>query len=198
MSVLPPSVLPLVPSTFATGDRVSHRACTLERLASGRWTCVKCGPSLGATDASVRELFVNPEFLEAQGGVPLFSPANVPDDAPLPGRPVADGESPYEAGRPYLFCSTGVEKPVSLQGVPAAEPGLWGPAQFAFTAKSVPACSDVFETSMTETGTVYLRVPGVTLAYVPADLPTEPEMVALLSYSVLLHAFAPLTVIDLS
>ncbi|WP_433860239.1 hypothetical protein [Streptomyces kronopolitis] len=201
MPVLPPTVLPLVPSAFATGDRITHQACTLERLSSGNWACVKCGPpSAPKADARIRELFVAPECLDTLG-VPMFSPANVPADMPLPGRPVAEGESPFEEGSPYLFCSTGNERPTYLAGVPASELGPWGPAQFALIAKGSRVRGDEFEVSITETGTVYLRIPGgaVTLAYVPAELPTESETVAILSYSVLLHAFPPVvTVIDLS
>lgn len=198
MSVLPPTVLPLVPSAFATGDRVTHRACTLERLASGAWLCLKCGPTLTPkTDAHVRELFVNPACLDALG-VPMFSPANVPADAPLPGRPVAAGESPYEV-RPYLMCVTGTALPAVLAGVQTSEPGPWGPAQYAFTARANRVESDIFEASMTETGTVYLRLPAtpttiaVTLAYIPAELPTDEEAAAILSYFALGLAFPSLT-----
>ncbi|MFI9052472.1 hypothetical protein [Streptomyces sp. NPDC053427] len=201
MSVLPPTALPLVPSSFATGDRLTLGACTLERLPVGLWVCTECGPTyLSKTDAQMRELFVAPECLDALG-VPMFSPANVRPGMPLPGRPVVEGESPYEEGRAYLVCSTGNERPGDLAGIPATELGPWGPAQLALTAKANPVGSgDDFEVSITETGTVYLRVgQAVTLAYIPAELPTESEMVAILSYSALLIAFSPLvTVIDLS
>ncbi|MGW7090006.1 hypothetical protein ACWGH2_41855 [Streptomyces sp. NPDC054871] len=205
MSVLPPTVLPLVPSVFATGDRITRGACTLERLPVGLWVCT-CGPTyVSKTDAQIRELFVAPERLDALG-VPMFAPASVSSEAPLPGRPVTGGESPFEGGRPYLMCMTGTTLPAVLAGAPASESGPWGPSQMALIAQAKPVVqSDAIEWSMTATGTVYLRVPAtpktiaVTIAYVPADYPTEDETAALLSYAALSLAFPPLvTVIALS
>ncbi|MFJ5588292.1 hypothetical protein ACIQCG_00915 [Streptomyces noursei] len=186
MSKLSPSVLPLIPSAFATGDRVSYWRCTFERLPSGTWACVTCGPApIPFTDADIRDRFVNPPLLDALDGIPLIAPANVPADAPLPGRPVPDGENPWESGRPYLLCSTGNDVPTMLAAVQGSEPGPWGIAQAALTTPGNLCRGDVFEASMTETGTVFLRMTGgaVTLAYIPAEEPTTEESNALAEYN---------------
>ncbi|MGW0562853.1 hypothetical protein ACWDZ4_20095 [Streptomyces sp. NPDC003016] len=176
---------------FATGDRIFHRACTLERLASGTWASVECGPmAKPKTDAKIRELFVNPARLAALG-VPLFSPAHVPADAPLPGRPVADGENPYRVGHAYLLCVTPGAAPNHLAGIPTVQPGPWGTAQAAFLATATHKWGKEFEVSLTETGTIYLRLPdlSLTFAYVPAEDPTDQEAIGLVAYATLLSAF---------
>lgn len=193
MTLLSPSVLPLIPSAFATGDRITYGQHTVERLASGMWESPALGPApFPVTDAQIRTLFVSPFALDTLGGVPLFAPANAPADMPLPGRPVADGESPYEVGRSYLICSTGNEVPTMLDAVPVDEGGPWGTAQAALTAEGGRTGGAEFEVSMTETGTVYLRIPGgaVTLAYVPAEDPTQDEANALIEHAALQCAYA--------
>ncbi|MFD4933470.1 hypothetical protein [Streptomyces virginiae] len=201
MSLIPPSVLPLVPSAFATGDRITHSACVVERVAVDRWLCVECGSTDATiTDRQAREYFTDPACLAALGA-PLFSPAHVPADAPLPGRPVAEGECPYVAGTPYLMCGTNNVSAPYMEAVPYLEGGPWGTAQKAFTAKNSRYGGDNFELSLTETGTVYLRVIGSpeTYAYVPAEYLTEEETVEVLSWAVWEAAFPyDVVVVDLS
>ncbi|MER5482597.1 hypothetical protein ABT024_05185 [Streptomyces sp. NPDC002812] len=197
MPLIPPSVLPLLPSAFAIGDRITHGACVLERVAVDRWQCTKCSRTV--TDAHARGYFTDPAGLDALG-VPQFAPLHVAAGEPLPGRPVAAGECPYEAGRPYLMCGADPETFTSMRGIPSQESGPWGIAQNAFPAQVSCAGGEDFELSMTATGTVYLRVIGspVTCAYVPAEYPTEEETVSLLSYAAMSIAFPiDVAVIDL-
>ncbi|KIF00922.1 hypothetical protein PL81_38530 [Streptomyces sp. RSD-27] len=198
MSVIHPSVLPLIPSSFATGDRIQYGPCTVERLSSGLWVCVDCPVPFRYPDADMRQLFVNPASLELVG-VPLFSPANVPEGIPLPGRPIAEGERPYELDRPYLMCAASGSTPY-MGPVKSEKEGPWGAAQLALTSQSRAGGED-FELSLTETGTVYLRLIGtpLTYAYVPAEYPTDEEGADILSFAVVRTAFASdLLVIDLA
>ena len=134
--------------------------------------------------------------------MPLISPPHVPAGAPLPGRLVAAGENPYEAGSPYLMCGgTGNASTPYMKAIQSMEVGPWGIAQAAFHAPGNCAGGDYFELSLTETGTVYLRVVGspVTYAYVPAEYPTEEETVNVLSWAAWEAAFPhDVVVIDLS
>ncbi|MFJ8301317.1 hypothetical protein ACIQ9R_36200 [Streptomyces sp. NPDC094447] len=189
VSRLSPSVLPLFPSTFAEGDLLTTSTCTLERLASGQWACESCeSPTVAITDAVVRRRFTVPEILHAFG-VPLFTPAHVYVDEPLPGRPISAGENPFERDRPYLVCST--RQGGFISAVVNREPSTWGPVQVAVTVNGSTAADEMLaagrEISLAETGTVFVRQPGIalTLAYVPADDPTVAEADALIEYAVL-------------
>ncbi|WP_221888715.1 hypothetical protein [Streptomyces sp. WAC05292] len=191
-------MLPLVPSSFAAGDRVQYGPCFAERLPSDQWACVECPNSHRYTDAEIRQLFVDPVSLELMG-VPLFSPAHVSADAPLPGRPVAKGERPYEQDRPYLMCGSSGHAEY-MGAISSGEEGPWGATQAALTSQS-RAGGEEFELSLTETGTVYLRLIGtaVTYAYVPAEYPSAEESADILSFAVVRAAFpTDLVVIDLA
>ncbi|MFF0754458.1 hypothetical protein [Streptomyces sp. NPDC004267] len=194
---LSPSVLPLIPSTFAEGDLLASGPCTLERLVSGQWACTKCdNPTVTVTDAIVRRYFTDPTSLEAFG-VPLFTPAHVYVDEPLPGRPISAGENPFERDRPYLVCST--RQGGFISGVVNRETSFWGPAQVAVTVNGSDPADEMLaagrEISLTETGTVFVRKPSIalTVAYVPAESPTEAEASGIVAYAAALatlHALA--------
>ncbi|MFJ4342646.1 hypothetical protein [Streptomyces sp. NPDC088915] len=200
MTHLSSPVLPLIPSAFATGDRISCRGCTYVRLASGIWECPPCGPaSFTINDEAIRSLFVQPGLLDAMGSVPLFAPASVPAGTPLPGRPVLAGERPFEPGRPYLLSST--DDTEDLAGVPNDKPGPWGIAQATIVSSDGgPSSGNGYDVSLAETGTVFIRTAdkGVTLAYTPAEEPTAEEASVLSAHQVvrdlmaavlLLHGF---------
>lgn len=188
--LLSPSLLPLVPLAFSVGDSVTHSRCSFERVAADRWVCVKCGPtSPASSDVQMRERFTEPIHLETFGA-PLLAPVTPAAGEPLPGRPVRDGESPFEPGGTYLMCSTGNEEPPTLHGLRSEKPGPWGPAQAALVATGQRISGPShgwYERSMTETGTVYIRMDdgAVTLAYVPAGPPTDDEAAALVAYTAL-------------
>ncbi|MFJ5142963.1 hypothetical protein [Streptomyces sp. NPDC088707] len=187
MTLLSPSVLPVVPSAFMPGDRITVGSCTVVRLASGVWECSTCKDDpISVDDATIRDLFVSPSRLTELGRVPMVAPAEVPADAPLPGRPVLSGEKPFEPGRTYLVCSTGVG--TGLAGVRGGS-GPWGAVQAALVpAHGGPSCGEHFEVSLAETGTVFMRCAegGVTFAFIPAEQPTETESHALMTYAAVL------------
>jgi hypothetical protein len=183
VSLLPLTALPYIPAAFAPGDRVTHLTCSLMRDSSGLWTCKSCEPRGPINDSSIRRRFVEAVSLEVLG-VPLMAPAPVPTDEPLPGRPVAEGENPFEV-RPYLMAG-------DLGGVfqPLPGDGPWGIAQRASTpiAPNGPAAW-TYEMSLTDSGRVWYRAHGLTVAYIPAEDPTDNETVAILAAAVLRLAF---------
>lgn len=186
MSLLPITALPYIPSVFSAGDRLSVGSETLTRDEKGRWVCEHEWCPCVTTDAGARSCFTDPELL-VLFGVPLLSPAPVPADEPLPGRPVAVGEQPFEE-RPYLMVGTG---PGDAPFQPLKNTnGPWGPAQRACTP-SAPDSPTAFtyEMTLTDTGTVWFRLSGNTFAYVPAETPTDAEAHGLMSVAVLRAAF---------
>ncbi|MEU3502613.1 hypothetical protein ABZ726_18245 [Streptomyces hundungensis] len=189
MSTLAPSVLPLVPSVFSAGDRISFSRCVLERDASGdsdQWLCTICGPAeVSYTDETARRLFVAPALL-ARNGVPLFAPAAPRPNEPLPGRLMAMGERPFTVGTAYLMCATDANDPESLVAVRTTSMSFWGTGQLAFVSGCGMYGHEAYELSLTDAGTIFLRIPGtasITLAYVPAVKPTAQEAAALTAYA---------------
>lgn len=177
---LPLTALPYIPSEFVPGDRLTYAGKTFRRAESGLWLFPGIGP---VSDAEVRQVYTDPEHLEVFG-VPLMAPAPVPTDEPLPGRPVAVGENPFEA-RPYLMAA---DLRGAFQSIP--DDGPWGIAQRvgAPIAPKGPVAW-TYEMSLTDTGRVWYRAHGMTVAYVPAEDPTEDETVAILAAAVLRLAF---------
>ncbi|WP_030372396.1 hypothetical protein [Streptomyces rimosus] len=188
MSLLLPSVMPHVPAAFAAGDRVTVLGTAHTRSEEGRWTCCADCPA-AFTDEEIRKMFTHPPFL-AEAGVPLFTPASVGADDPLPGRPVRDGEMPFEQGRAYLLAGT--KGPSSNAVVPLPEmddtaPGPWGPGQRTVDAPSIKRFPRDWEMSQTETGVIWVRLPAGTgtYAYIPADAPDYAAIEPLLTAVVL-------------
>ncbi|MGA5411512.1 hypothetical protein ACPCSC_30195 [Streptomyces lavendulocolor] len=186
MTVLPVTALPYIPSAFSAGDRLTLAGDSQIRDDQGRWTCVR--PECGhvSTDAHVRDLYTDTESL-TMWGLPLIAPAPVNADEPLPGRPVAVGEPPFEADRPYLMAGDLLHV---FGPVTELEPGPWGIAQGASTF-SGPRRPGPFEMSLTATGVVWARKPSrfgggiVTTALIPAELPTGDDLVTLMSLAVM-------------
>lgn len=189
MPILPVSALPYIPSVFSPGDRLTYAGEFHTRDDEGRWMCGKpgCPP---VSDSDMRRLYTDPTFL-ATAGLPLIAPRAVPDGEPLPGRPVEAGECPFEADRPYLMSGNPL---FPFRAIVAMEPGPWGLTQGATTFEG-PVCQGWYETTLTATGTVWIRVPSssgvrqVTSAFVPAELPSGEDVVNLLSVAVLRAAF---------
>jgi hypothetical protein len=86
-------------------------------------------------------------------------------------------------------CITGCNGP-ELAGVQTSQRGPWGRAQAAVLGTNFSQWGDQLELSLTDTGTVYLRIPSglMTCAYVPADDPTDLEAIALVAHATTLAA----------
>ncbi|MGW0757091.1 hypothetical protein ACWD1Y_11485 [Streptomyces sp. NPDC002814] len=190
MPSLPVSALPYIPSVFSPGDRLTLAGTSQTRDDMGRWTCEQPECSHVFTDADVRRLYTDTESL-TWNGLPLIAPAPIAADEPLPGRPVAVGESAFEPDRPYLLAGDLLG---NFHPVTDLEPGPWGPAQGASTF-SGPRCPGPFEMSLTATGVVWVRTPSrfgggiVTTALIPAELPSGDDVIALMSVAVIRAAF---------
>ncbi|MFB8025923.1 MULTISPECIES: hypothetical protein [unclassified Streptomyces] len=191
MSVLPPSVLLAVPVTFAPGDRVTFTDETHTRDEQGRWMCSHpaCPPM---TDDQIRSAFTDPALLEVLGA-PLIAPASVGVDEPLPGRPVGEGENPFESEHLYLLAGTRGPSANPFVAVPEAAPGPWGLHQRTLTIHVGPVRSSNYEMSQTATGVIWLRLPNGsgTYAYIPATDPASELVDGLLALAVLRAAFPP-------
>lgn len=186
MPSLPVSALPCIPSVFSSGDRLTLAGDPQVRDEQGRWTCERPECAHVLTDAEVRRLYTDTRYLTLFG-LPLIAPAPIKADEPLPGRFVAEGESPFEADRPYLMAS---DKGGRFEGL-TSDPGPWGIAQRAGTPK-VPDRPGAwtYEMSMTDRGVVWYRAYGLTVAYIPAERPTGDDVTALMSVAVIRAAFS--------
>lgn len=192
MTILPVSVLPYIPSVFSPGDRLDFVGDSQTRDDKGRWACGRQECTHVFTDFDVRRLYTDTESL-TRFGLPLLAPGFVSDDEPLPGRPVAMGEAPFERDRPYLISGNllGVFRPTI-----ARDDGPWGTAQGA-AAFDGPVRSGDREMALTATGVVWTRERSrftrapVTYAFIPAGPPKGDELVDLLSVAVLRAAFSP-------
>ncbi|MEU0857464.1 hypothetical protein ABZ352_18775 [Streptomyces griseofuscus] len=192
MSLLPPSVLPVVPVAFAAGDRITVNGSTHVRSEEGRWTCGRPECPAAFNDESARELFTDPSLL-ARLGVPLLAPVSVGADSPLPGRPVREGEMPFERDRVYLVAGTEGRSSNPVVPIPEtqAAPGPWGPEQRTLTNPALDGIPPNWEMSQTQTGVIWVRFPQGTgtYAYIPAEAPDCGEIEVLLSLVVLALAF---------
>ncbi|MFD0352966.1 hypothetical protein ACFVHW_04340 [Streptomyces sp. NPDC127110] len=150
-----------------------------ERLPDGLWACTTSRLTERYDDGEIRRLFVDPVNLD-RNGLPLYSPASVPPDEPLPGRRVQHGENPWERRRPYLMAGPrdGMFQALLRDNSP------WGPSQRA-ASPCLPSDSSFIakEVALTVTGTVWLRFSGMTVAYVPAEYPTDEEAATITAFA---------------
>jgi hypothetical protein len=174
------TVLPYIPTRFAAGDRLTYAGKTYVRNQSGAWQS-RGFPAV--TDAEVREAYVDSEHLNAFG-VPLLFPEPIAAGEPLPGCPVAKGESPFES-RPYLMAGQ-----MNGQFMAFTGDGPWGTAQRACSPRMPdgPVGFD-YEMTVTNSGRVWFRAFGIPLVYVPADLPEESEVPPLIEAAALRLGF---------
>ncbi|MER6230918.1 hypothetical protein ABT169_17465 [Streptomyces sp. NPDC001616] len=188
---LPVTALPYIPSVFSPGDRLDFVGDFQTRDDKGRWTCDRPECMHVFTDSDVRRLYTDTESL-TRLGLPLLSPAFVPEDKPLPGRPVAVGEAPFERDRPYLTISNLIGG--NFHPVTEMKSGPWGVAQGACTFDGTRRPVE-YEMTLTATGVVWARGRSlfggalVTSAFIPAELPSGDDVVNLLAVAVIRAAF---------
>jgi hypothetical protein len=178
------SALPYIPSVFSPGDRLHVNMETQVRDHNGRWACWRPSCPYVLSDTDVRRLYTDPDAL-TRFGVPLLAPSPVEEDQPLPGQPVAVGENPFEADRPYLMAGPRTDSGGEFTAL-VTESSPWGPAQRTVIPKApTKPTAWTYEMTLTETGVVWYRAYGLPVAYIPAELPTGDDVVNLLTAAVL-------------
>ncbi|MFF9074533.1 hypothetical protein ACF1A9_19850 [Streptomyces sp. NPDC014872] len=161
-------ILPPMPRTLETGDRLTLRSTTYTRHDSGTW-CDDHQRSFG-TDEDVRAAYRSRLSLGAVGA-PLFAPRAVPSDSALPGSVLRAGDWALAAGVTYLWCER--EDDGTLIGAPGPL-GPWGLVQLHQTCRDMPVADADHMWSVTASGRWFVRRGQILRAYLPADVAVDP------------------------
>ncbi|MFJ8752042.1 hypothetical protein ACIREO_22330 [Streptomyces sp. NPDC102441] len=161
-------LLPPMPRSLETGDRLTLRSTTYTRDGDGTWADERGRPF--GSDEEVRAAYRSRQSL-AEVGAPFFAPGPVPYSGALPGTVLRPGDWVLAEGVTYLWCEGDGDG--LLLGAPGPL-GPWGLAQHHQACREMPVADEVHRWSVTANGRWFVRRGRILRAYLPADMPDCP------------------------